>query len=290
MAMTRSRNQTQYLGLGSMKRQQEQAQPEEEDHAHHAKRAKAARTPAPSVTAPQTPATSINTIEAPAAPAGRPRARTKAAATAGPGPTGPAGPNQDSFTSSTKSGRSSVQQKPAQRESDDWVLHLKAGWNMCNCASDLALGSDGGGEIFKPPKSADNAKWSAAVKQVSAQLELVQSLLINGQPKDQELKSAATALRKAANGKAKKAGTKANPTMLGDRFKGLADIITQLKAFRATVTGARVGNLCPSNIQKALEELASQWHALATTGTDTDKMFLTYPDSWVRTWVSTALS
>ncbi|CAK9099732.1 unnamed protein product, partial [Durusdinium trenchii] len=140
---------------------------------------------------------------------------------------------------------------PTEKPSEsDWLIFLKSGWDSCTSVAALDLTTESGGYICNMPSTADKAKWSAAVKAVSAQLVLIKDLLESGKIKDQEIKSAATQLKKIANGKCKKAGTKSKPELLSDRFKALSEFLLEVQKFRSGIVSSRMGSISSEDISK----------------------------------------
>lgn len=183
--------------------------------------------------------------------------------------------------------RSAGRAVEAEEAADSWVTFLSQGWCGCHAVADLQMSSNAGGMLLKVSPSADKAKWSTTVKSVSPQMSFLENLLTSGKGKDQEMKSCITALKKAA-GKAKKAGTKDKPELLSDLLRSLADVVQELKNFRSHVVSARVGTISPQDVQQGVTSVVKAWGKLSTLSRKSH--YVAFPELWVTSWVSSALS
>ena len=122
---------------------------------------------------------------------------------------------------------------------------------------------------------------------IAPQIQLLHQLLDNKEkpPKDQELKSAITALRKTSGSKCKKA---LQP--LAESIKGIADAMAKLKEFRQTVTSSRTGKLSGESIMELVQGLEEIWKKLPKPVALKTLMHVELPSLWVQIWVGHVLS
>lgn len=198
------------------------------------------------------------------------------------------GPGSVVLSTAAKPAPTAPTEKPSE---SDWLIFLKSGWDSCTSVAALDLTTESGGYICNMPSTADKAKWSAAVKAVSAQLVLIKDLLESGKIKDQEIKSAATQLKKIANGKCKKAGTKSKPELLSDRFKALSEFLLEVQKFRSGIVSSRMGSISSEDISKGMDSLTTSWQkldSLTSSGRSGTCLGSTValPEVWVTSWVS----
>ena len=171
----------------------------------------------------------------------------------------------------------------------DWLAFLQVGWEGCICPEDLHFDDVKEFKPFQPPKKrgTDTSKWHAALKPLEQQLQLFHTLLVeNGKPNDQSLKSASSALKRAAGPKARKAVGKeaawqAHLPLLTDKIKVLGELCMDLKTFRAI---AMQKNVKVEEVERSINAVWDLWKKL------TSNHWVAVPNVWVQSWVSELLS
>eukprot|EP00435_Cladocopium_sp_Y103_P031520 s1867_g8.t1 len=156
-----------------------------------------------------------------------------------------------------------------------------------------------GGILFAKPDVAGvtKEKWAAMIKSFAEPLGLLHNMLSGEEKvKDQELKSCATSLRKKAAGAAKKAGLKpgAEATKLANKFKAVAALLEEFKAFRAKVCSTK-SSLDGPELKADIESIWGKWVEFDATINLTNSAgeqeertvkYVEFPDLWVRAWLS----
>lgn len=178
-----------------------------------------------------------------------------------------------------------------------WQDFLDQGWSKCVMAHTLSFHSLADCKFLLAPKSknVDAAKWKTAVQDLAPQMLVFHNLLVdNTKPNDQQLKSTATALKKAAVNKPKKAGLKAEAIpLMGDPIRSLSELLSDLKTCRSTVLGAKPAKLAPSEVKSMLEKLETSWGKIFGTTKETKNTshvtHVALPEVWIHAWVGASV-
>ena len=121
----------------------------------------------------------------------------------------------------------------------------------------------------------------STVRSALPPLTLLEQLLLGqGKLNNQDLKSAATNLKKIVP-KCKKA---LEP--LGEKMKIASDILTDLRNFRTNIINAKPGTVGADCISTPLSELQKRWTSMGIKGFEQ----VSFPLIWVNSWVGWILS
>ena len=146
--------------------------------------------------------------------------------------------------------------------------------------TELDLLGESGGLLFGKPEGQAPDKWTTGLTTLAPQLKVLSRLLSGEKIKDQEVKSAITALKK---GTAKWKKASANNEFY-DKVRELIAIFEDLKAIKSVAIGSKAGQLLPKEIEEKMMSWSSHWKVL-----NEDVHHVELPEIWVQAWVSRGL-